>query len=647
MLNTNFRRLVVAFAIPVAGLGAFLALSRSATSATGEVPESIKQAALGLVKQRQRNATSTSLKIANAAKTTYPLSGKTAYEIKLTDSSGVMYGVTLNGSGQEVSSGKLRTDEQAVYKARYGKLSQNLANKIANASQNQPIKVMLWLKAPSSSQVQRPASSNNGRSAVSQAQVNTFYQQVDAQRAAAIQPVVNSVASRVTALGTNVTTEKYSPVVYATLTPQAIRQVAQLSEVDQVYEVTQMKPTMEFARKSVLADIVESRGITGSGIRVGEIEVGGRINTANPYLAGVTQDTTYSCLHPHAAAVAGDIRSTHPTVRGVAPNVSLWIGGSCGGWFNELTNRSTAAADWGARVFNLSLGGESNLVVDGFAKYYDDLVINRFRTVVVAAGNEGDGNGNVLTPGVAYNIITVGSFDDKNNPNWSDDVMSWFSSWRNPKSTYGDRQKPEVAAPGQNIDSTINSAPWIGNTGSGTSYASPIVAGIAAQLIQRSPSLGPWPEQVKAIIMTSAVHNIEGNTRLSEYDGAGGVAADRADDIARGVGGNSGARGYACDANASLDVATISLTAGQRTRATIVWDNNPEYSDYANRPSADLDFQIVNASDQVVTSSSSFDNTYEIVDFTPSTSGTYKLRVKKWRCDLTPKYLGWAWRQGN
>jgi hypothetical protein len=147
--------------------------------------------------------------------------------------------------------------------------------------------------------------------------------------------------------------------------------------------------------------------------------------------------------------------------------------------------------------------------------------------------------------------------------------------------------------------------------------------------------------------MTSAVHNIEGNTRLSEYDGAGGVAADRADDIARGVGGNSGARGYACDANASVDVATISLTAGQRTRATIVWDNNPEYSDYANRPSADLDFQIVNASDQVVTSSSSFDNTYEIVDFTPSTSGTYKLRVKKWRCDLTPKYLGWAWRQGN
>ncbi|HEY9744136.1 MAG TPA: hypothetical protein V6C90_26905, partial [Coleofasciculaceae cyanobacterium] len=172
MLNTNFRRLVVAFAIPVAGLGAFLALSRSATSATGEVPESIKQAALGLVKQRQRNATSTSLKIANAAKTTYPLSGKSAYEIKVTDSSGVIYGVTLNGSGQEVNSAKLRTDEQAVYKARYGKLSQNLANKIANASQNQPIKVMLWLKAPSSSQVQRPASSNNGRSAVSQAQVN-------------------------------------------------------------------------------------------------------------------------------------------------------------------------------------------------------------------------------------------------------------------------------------------------------------------------------------------------------------------------------------------------------------------------------------------------------------------------------------------
>jgi hypothetical protein len=170
---------------------------------------------------------------------------------------------------------------------------------------------------------------------------------------------------------------------------------------------------------------------------------------------------------------------------------------------------------------------------------------------------------------------------------------------------------------------------------------------MAAQLIQRNPTLSYWPEQVKAIIMTTAVHNIEGSERLSEYDGAGGVAADRADDIAHGVGGSSGAQSYSCDTDASLDVATLSLTAGQRTRATIVWDNNPAYSEYANRPSADLDLQVVSSSSNLIVSSSSWDNNYELVDFTPSSSGTYKLRVKRYRCDLTPRWLGWAWRQGN
>ena len=645
MFTGNFRRLAVALVVPLAGIGAFVALSRSATAG---VPENLKRSALELVRQR-RGASPNKLTIANAATTTYPLQGKTVYEIKVTDSSGTVYGITLDGSGREVSSAQLRTAEQIAYKARFGRLSQNLAQKLANTPQNQVIPVMIWLKDSSSTQLQRPPATNASRSAVSLAQVNAFHRQVDAQRAAAIRPLVESVANRVRRLGTNVKTEKYSPVVYARLTPQAIRQVAQLNDVDQVYEDQLNKPALEVARSTVRADIVQSRGYSGSGIKVGEIEVGGQINTSNPYLAGVTQDTTYSCLADHAAAVAGDIRSTHPTVRGIAPEVSLWIGGSCAGSGDELTNRSTAAADWGARVFNLSWGHDSNQVVDGLARYYDDLVINSYRTVVVAAGNEGDPgeSGNVGSPGVAYNIITVGSFDDRNTTNWSDDVMSGFSSWRNPKSTNGDRQKPEVTAPGSNINSTINSAPWVGNTGSGTSYASPIVAGMAAQLIQRNPTLSYWPEQVKAIIMTTAVHNIEGSERLSEYDGAGGVAADRADDIAHGVGGSSGAQSYSCDTDASLDVATLSLTAGQRTRATIVWDNNPAYSEYANRPSADLDLQVVSSSSNLIVSSSSWDNNYELVDFTPSSSGTYKLRVKRYRCDLTPRWLGWAWRQGN
>jgi hypothetical protein len=640
MLPTNFKRLALALVTPAAGFGILVALSQ-ATKA--QAPANLRNVALQRAAKISGRSVS-QLNVVNSAETQYRLQGKTVFDFKVMDEAGAIYGITLNSSGQEVSSAQLRTNEQAALAAQYGKLAPSLAQKLANAPAAQPIRVMIWLKESSQAGASRPTPNPNNGSRASAAQVNAFFEQVDTKRAAAVQPIVTPVSNKLKSLGSNVRTEKYSPVVYASLTPQAIRQVAAWNEVDQVYEERQVQPTLDIARQVITANVVNSRGFTGSGVKVAEIEVGGRINTSNPYLAGATQDTTFSCLSSHAAAVAGILRSTHPTVRGVAPAASLWVGGSCGGWPSELQNRSTAAADWGAQVFNLSLGG--NFGVDGFARFYDDLVINRYRTVVVAAGNDGN-TANVSSPATAYNVIAVGSFDDRNTLGWGDDVISSFSSGKDPSSTHGDREKPEVAAPGQNFNSTTNGSPWIGSVGSGTSYAAPMVAGTAALMIQRNSSLSSWPEAVKAILMTSAVKNVEGDSRLSELDGAGGVLADRADDVARGVGGSWGAQSYSCSAASLTDVATISLTAGQRTRATIVWDQNPNYSNYSSQPSADLDFQVVNSSNVVVASSASYDNTYEIVDFTPSTTGSYKLRVNKYRCDYDPRWLGWAWRQGN
>jgi hypothetical protein len=44
-----------------------------------------------------------------------------------------------------------------------------------------------------------------------------------------------------------------------------------------------------------------------------------------------------------------------------------------------------------------------------------------------------------------------------------------------------------------------------------------------------------------------------------------------------------------------------------------------------------------------VTGSSSWDNTYEIVKFTPSTSGTFTINVIKYRCDMSPQWLAFAY----
>ena len=52
----------------------------------------------------------------------------------------------------------------------------------------------------------------------------------------------------------------------------------------------------------------------------------------------------------------------------------------------------------------------------------------------------------------------------------------------------------------------------------------------------------------------------------------------------------------------------------------ITWDQDPMYCDYANRPGADLDLYIYDSSIFAIpiTYSRSYDNTYEIVEFTPS-----------------------------
>jgi len=650
MLPTNFKRLALALVTPAAGLGILLALSQ-ATKA--QAPANLRNVALQRAAKISGRSVS-QLNVVNSAETQYRLQGKTVFDFKVMDEAGAIYGITLNSSGQEVSSAQLRTNEQAALTAQYGKLDPSLAQKLNSAPANQPMRVIIWLKESSQAGASRPAPNANSASLASEAQVNAFFEQVDAKRAAAVEPVVTPVASKLRNLGTNVSTEKYAPVVYANLAPNTIRQVGGWSEVLQVYEDQKAEPSLEVARPTILANTVHSRGITGSGVRVGVIEVGGRIATNNPYLTGVTQNTTSGCLSGHTTGVAGIIRSTHPTVRGIAPNASLWVGGSCDGSISELQNRSTDAANWDARALNLSLGVlDGNLTPSGFDRFYDNMVINQWRTVVIAAGNRGGAgcqqgtDGRVTSPALAYNVITVGNFNDNNTTSWSGDTMSSCSSYVDPTSTHSDREKPEVAAPGTNINSTTNASPWTGPIGSGTSYAAPMVTGVAALLMQRNSSLASWPEAIKAILMTTAVHNIEGDARLSERDGAGGIAADRADDVARGVNGNWGGQSYTCSTATGLDVATISLTAGQRTRATIAWDNDPNYSSYASQPGADLDFQVVNSSNVVVASSASYDNTYEIVDFTPSTTGSYKLRVNKYRCDYSPRWLGWAWRQGN
>lgn len=86
------------------------------------------------------------------------------------------------------------------------------------------------------------------------------------------------------------------------------------------------------------------------------------------------------------------------------------------------------------------------------------------------------------------------------------------------------------------------------------------------------------------------------------------------------------------------------VNAGERVQVALVWDSNPS-ANYSTDPlQADLDLNVVGPG--VAYWSSSWDNSYETVDFTATVSGPFLLKVKKFRFDGTQEYFAVAWNKG-
>ncbi|NOZ73381.1 MAG: S8 family serine peptidase [Chloroflexi bacterium] len=214
-------------------------------------------------------------------------------------------------------------------------------------------------------------------------------------------------------------------------------------------------------------------GIIDTGLDASHPEFAGRIVPGWDF---VNNDSDPSDDHGHGTHVSGiataGINNGIGMV-GIAGRASLLpvkvLDSTGSGWWSNVASGITWAVDQGARVINLSLGGSADSTVLRDAVNY---ATANNAVVVVAAGNSGTDT--PFYPAVYDNVISVGAVTS------TGDLATY--------SNYG--PNVDVVAPGSSIYSTE----WAG-TGrtygfrSGTSMASPHVAGLAALMLSVNPAL--------------------------------------------------------------------------------------------------------------------------------------------------------------
>lgn len=290
------------------------------------------------------------------------------------------------------------------------------------------------------------------------------------------------------------------------------REIFELSDMANVSYISsnQEATSLMYLSKKILS--VEKTKLTGTGVGVAFIDTGidfhadfvfgkNRICDFVDFVGG--RKTAYDD-NGHGTFVSGVCCGNGALSAcknsGIAPRAKIFALKALNSNGEAGANKILSAMEWiydnhkskGIKVACMSFGsepiGNGDPIMIGAEALWDDGVV-----VVSAAGNSGPQRQSIKSPGVSSKIITVGGIDDnrfdENSYNKSYFEIANFSS-RGP--AY-ERPKPDVVAPGVDIKSCgLN---WSYKTLSGTSVATPMIAGLCALMLESNHEAKP--QQIK------------------------------------------------------------------------------------------------------------------------------------------------------
>jgi hypothetical protein len=549
----------------------------------------------------------------------------------------------FDASGERIDPDAMMAEILNARVKRFGKLDEDLDRVLRRASDGEKISVAIWAQADD---LLDPGDKSPEAADESRAK------SVGDRVARAVREANGALLEDLSKSGIEARADELAPVVYAQLDKATIRRLQENPRIAAVFlydprGFDDLDDSMAIAN----SDDVHALGARGRGIRVAVWERGPD-STADLAIAGTFDGT--GAMSTHSRLVHGVISNTEANnPNGHAPDCTLFSANSY-----DLDALRWAVGDEQCTVINQSFHRTDEQTSSGlsFDDIYKDWLILRppYPTIVQASGNIDDGDDDEYVNHKGYNSLAVANHNDDAS------AISSTSVFVNPASPHGDRELPEIGANGTGVAAVQTSD-------SGTSFASPAVAGIAAILQGENTLLRSWPEGCRAILLAGATRNVSDATwwrdvasAVDASDGSGAVNALESHRIVQNRRSRNAAatrRGWdvgvlddddfdgAGDSDFTYRVTVPDWILGPRhVKVALAWDSKvKEFSLFgihipiASALEQDLDLKVYDSNGSLVAQSQSWDNSYEVAEFDARRGEEYTIRIRRW------SGTGWTW----